>query len=307
MNLRIFSTLASIVGLSAVLLTGGCSRDHIEAVNLANEGDRAIAVNVESAISKYEQASQLDPTNHLILYKLAKAYEKKEDWEKMASTLSRAVQIAPEFANYWYKRGYALMRQGHAGNPDMFEEAKEPFKKCIEKDPNFAQCYYELGEAMMWSKDDQGAIENFTKAIEHDPQVGYFYPALAEMYVALRFYKEAEQTLNEGAKLVPQTEKNRKHLYNIHVLLSQVHQARGDMTAMAGALEKAQGIDGDSHPENAFNLGSTYAKLDPPQKEKAIRLLKSFSKKTCRGAKGKQFKAQCQTAQDLIQRLERGS
>ena len=70
----------------------GCSRDHIEAVNLANEGDRAVTVNVEGAIQKYEQARQLDPTNHLITWKLAKAYERKEDWDKMAATLAVAVQ-----------------------------------------------------------------------------------------------------------------------------------------------------------------------------------------------------------------------
>ena len=52
-----------VLSLGFVALTG-CSRDHIEAVNLANEGDQAVKVNVEGAIQKYEQAIQLDPTNH---------------------------------------------------------------------------------------------------------------------------------------------------------------------------------------------------------------------------------------------------
>ncbi len=110
----------------------GCSRDHIEAVNLANEGDRAVTVNVEGAIQKYEQARQLDPTNHLITWKLAKAYERKEDWDKMAATLAVAVQTNPEFASYWEKRGLALTKLAEAGNPDKWEEAKEPLKKFIE-------------------------------------------------------------------------------------------------------------------------------------------------------------------------------
>src|SRR5262245_49565707 len=94
-----------------LVFAAGCSRNHIEAINLANEGDQSVKVNVEGAISKYEQAIQLDPTNHRILWKLASAYEKKEDWDKMASTLSRSVQVAPDFANYWYKRGLALINQ----------------------------------------------------------------------------------------------------------------------------------------------------------------------------------------------------
>ncbi len=86
-------------------------RDKIEAINLANEGDQSVKINVEGAIQKYEQAIDLDPTNHRILWKLANAYEKKEDWDKMASTLSRAVQVAPDFANYW---GSARPRADHA-------------------------------------------------------------------------------------------------------------------------------------------------------------------------------------------------
>jgi Flp pilus assembly protein TadD len=78
------------------MLVSGCSRSHIEAINLANQGDQSVKVNVEQAISKYEQAVQLDPTNHRILWKLAAAYEKKEDWDKLASTTSRATLVAPE-------------------------------------------------------------------------------------------------------------------------------------------------------------------------------------------------------------------
>ena len=78
--------VAGALGFSLLLGVTGCNRDHIEAINLSNEGDKAYRVNVEGAISKYEQATQLDPTNHRILWKLAKAYERKEDWDKVAST-----------------------------------------------------------------------------------------------------------------------------------------------------------------------------------------------------------------------------
>src|SRR3954469_13028419 len=138
------SSTVAVIAAGLLTFVSGCSRDRIEAINLANEGDQAVKVNVEGAIQKYEQAVQLDPTNHRILWKLASAYEKKEDWDKMASTLSRAVQIAPDFANYWFKRGSALISQAEAGNPDAYEQAKEPLKKCVEKDPNLAECYFLL-------------------------------------------------------------------------------------------------------------------------------------------------------------------
>ena len=61
-----------------------------------------------------------------------------------ASTLARASQVAPKFANYWYERGYAIEK--HAAKKTIaWEEAKEPLKKCIEADPDYADCYHELG------------------------------------------------------------------------------------------------------------------------------------------------------------------
>jgi len=109
MKLGAMLMTASLVASS--VLMQGCSRHRQEAVKLSNEGDKAVKVDVEGAIAKYEQATKLDPNNHAIFYKLAQAYEKKEDWDKVASTLSRAVAIAPKYANYWFKRGYALEQQ----------------------------------------------------------------------------------------------------------------------------------------------------------------------------------------------------
>ena len=200
---------ATLAALAIVgMLSSGCSRSHIEAINLANEGDQSVKVNVENAVQKYEQAIQLDPTNHRILWKLAAAYEKKEDWDKMASTLARATQVAPDFATYWYKRGLALINQAEGGNKDAFEQAKEPLKKCIEKDPNLAECYYLMGEALEWTDDEQGAVDYYTKRFSRTRKV--FYPALAQLY-------RASSCTRVGAGLprrqvVQPSEKNREDL-----------------------------------------------------------------------------------------------
>src|SRR5271155_2484907 len=114
--------------LAALALSGvGCSRNNIEAVNLANEGDKAKGSNLDEAISKFEQATQLDPTNHRILWKLAMAYTKKEAWDKVAQTCALAEKQAPDFANYWYMQGHALLEQAKKGSISWLE-AKEPLK-----------------------------------------------------------------------------------------------------------------------------------------------------------------------------------
>ncbi len=296
-------TNVAVLTMGLLSAAAGCSRDHIEAINLANEGDQSVKVNVEGAIQKYEQAIQLDPTNHRILWKLASAYEKKEDWDKMASTLSRAVQVAPDFANYWYKRGVALNNQAEAGNPDAYEQAKEPLKKCIEKDPNIAECYFLLAESYLWTGDEQAAIENYHKAIEHDPTKPFFYLPLAELYLTFKNVNDAEQVLKEGTRLVPPSESNNPKIFSMYVLLANAAQMKKDTAGQLAALERAQPFAGDAHPEFPFELGSTYAKTEPPQKEKAVRLLDQFTKKVCRGAQAQKFKEQCEQSASLVQKL----
>ena len=283
--------------------TAACSRDNIEAINLANLGDKSLKVNLEGAIEKYEEATRLDPTNHLIFWKLANAYQKKEDWDKMASTLSRATSLAPDFATYWYKRGLALVNQAEGGNKDAFEQAKDPLKKCIEKDPNLAECYYLMGECLQWTDDEQGAVDQYSKAIEHDPTKGFFYPPLADLYLLFKLDKDAEQVINEGTKLVQPDEKNLPKIYNMYILLANAALMRGDKAAQLAAVEKAEKFAGESHPEFSFDLGSTYATMDPPQKERAVRLLNTFTKRVCKGAGAKKFEEQCQTSQSLLQKL----
>jgi tetratricopeptide (TPR) repeat protein len=289
---------------TTVLATTGCSRDHIEAINLANQADQALKVNVSGAIKDYEEATRLDPSNHRIFWKLANAYHKQEEWDKMASTLARASQVAPNFANYLYNRGFALMKIAEGGNKDAYQEAKQPLQDCIQKDPNYAECYHWLGTALLWTDDEQGALQNYTKAIELDPTIPYFYPALGEVYLSLRMYDEAEKVLQEATRLIPPTEKTANSLYGAYTLLSNVHQAKGDDAGRLADLEKANDIAGASHPEIAFNLGSTYAVMKPPQKEKALRLLKSFNKRACKSADAaKKFKDQCASSNDLVQKL----
>jgi tetratricopeptide (TPR) repeat protein len=294
-----------VMGLQVAIGAAGCSRDHIEAINIANVADKSLKVNVEGAIEKYEEATRLDPTNHLIFWKLANAYQKKEDWDKMASTLSRAQQIAPEFANYSYKRGVALLQKAAANNPDAYEEAKQPLQKCIETDPNFAECYHELGTANLWTDNEQAALDNWTKAIEHDPTVPYFYPPLADTLISLKMYDNASAVLKEGTRIIqPTDDASKEQLYEMYSLLAMVEQARGDNSGVVAALEKANDTAGDKHPEIGFNLGSTYAVMNPPQKEKAVRLLSSFNKRVCKGAQAaEKFKDQCATSSDLVQKL----
>lgn len=289
--------------LVSSLLGAGCSRNRQEAVILANQADAEVKLSPESAINKYEQATRMDPTNHRIFHKLGMAYKKREDWDKVASTMSRAATLAPKFANYWLERGYALEMQAKKKTGVSWEEAKEPYQKCIENDPNFADCYEELGTVFLQTDDEQKALDNFTKAIEHDPSEIRYYAALADLYIRLGYMKEAEQVLKEAKSFA---KPNDKAAYAIHVLLSQVYQDRGSQPEMVTELEAAKAVAGNEGAESIqvlFALGSTYAILTPPRTAEAIQMLKGFSTRACKGAKAQSYKTECETAQTLVTKL----
>lgn len=292
-----------MVGLVAASASGlGCSRHRQEAVILANQADKEVAVNPDGAANKYEQATKLDPTNHRIFFKLAMAYKKKEEWDKVASTLSRATQIAPKFANYWFERAWALEQQAKK-KTISYEEAKEPYQKCIENDPNFADCYEQLGTVYLWTDDEQKALENFTKAVEHNPGEIRYYAALADLYNRLGYPKEAELVLKEAKGFASPGD---KYLFGVHSLLASVYQDRGSTADMVAELEAAKSVAPSDGPESVqilWSLGSTYATLDPPRKQEAIQMLKGFTARACKGAKAASYKTECDTSQTLLARL----
>ncbi|EYF07426.1 tetratricopeptide repeat protein [Chondromyces apiculatus] len=290
--------LMTAVGLGAT----GCSRHRQEAVILANQADKEVSINPEGAANKYDQATKLDPSNHRIFYKLAMAYKKREEWDKTASTLSRATQLAPKFANYWFERGWALEQQAKK-KTISYDEAKEPYQKCIENDPNFADCYSQLGNAHLWTDDEQKALENFTKAIEHNPSEIRYYSQLADLYIRLGYLQEAEQVLKEAKAMAKQGD---KYLFGIHNLLAQVLQERNDLAGMVAELESAKAVAPAEGPESVlilWSLGSTYAKLEPPRKQEAIQMLKGFSNRACKGSKAAIYKTECDTSNSLLAKL----
>lgn len=284
--------------------TTSCSRNNIEAVNLAIEGDKVRATNPDEAISKYEQATQLDPNNHRIWWKLALTYHKKEAWDKVANACSRAEKIAPTFANYYQEHGIALARQAVKG-PTSWAEAKEPLQEAIKKDPNLAESYFELAEVQLRLDDEQGALENYVKAINTKPDELSFYGPLADQLLRLNFTDQAESVLKEALNYP--SAGSEKYLFTVHSLLGQIAETRGSATDAVKSYEAAKKACGNcQEPGQAiafFNLGVAYANLNPPEKSKAIQNLTSFQKVICKGAAAQRYADQCSTAQSVATKL----
>ena len=76
------------------------------------------------------------------------------------------------------------------------------------------------------------------------------------------------------------------------------------MSDMVAELEAARKVAGDEHPEILFNLGSTYAVLNPPRNDRSDPDAQGFSARACRGAGAtSKYKDQCETSQSLVAKL----
>ena len=275
-----------------------CSR----AVDLANEGDRAAAINIDLAIRRYEAATVADPTNHRILWKLAMAYMKKESWADVAATCEKAEKLAPSFASYFYIHGYALVKMAEKGAAD-WSLALEPLMTASHLDPNYSDPHFDLATVYLHRDDEKNAIAQWTQAIRLKPSETEYYLPLADLYIRLRFLPEAEGVLKEAIRFLSGTS-SPGAVFQVHTLYGEVRERQNDWSQAVSEFEAAKHACGAcSEPGERiafFNLGAAYLRINPPNKAAGASNLTSFEKLICKGAAAARYADECTQAEELL-------
>ncbi len=298
-------TIAILFGLSvAVSITStqaACSRNNIEAVNLANEADKQRDSNPDEAISKYEQARSLDPSNVRIAWKLARVYQKKENWDKVNEVLASATKAAPDHADFFWLKGYALEQL--AEKKGAWKDAQEPLEQAIKLDANYADPHYDLANVLYHLDDEKGALEHYTKAIELKPDLLAAYGELGDLYRRLGFADQAEAVAKEGVSI----DKGDKAGFNVHTLYGFLLEQKGDN---AGAItqyeaaKKACGLCTEKGQNIIFlNLGAAYAHATPPRKSEANSNILAFQKTICKGGAAQRYADECTQASEILKQV----
>ncbi len=298
-------TIAILFGLSiAVSITStqaACSRNNIEAVNLANEADKQRESNPDEAISKYEQARTLDPSNHRIAWKLARVYQKKENWEKVNEVLGSATKAAPDHADFFWLKGYALEQL--AEKKGAWADAKDPLEQAIKLDPNFADPHFDLANVLYHLDDEKGALDHYTKAIELKPDMLPAYGELGDLYRRLGFAAEAEAVAKEGVSW----DKGDKTGFNVHTLYGFLLEQKGDNSGAIKEYEsakKACGLCNEKGQNIIFlNLGAAYAHATPPRKSEANSNILAFQKTICKGGAAQRYADECTQASEILKQV----
>jgi len=95
------------------------------------------------AVGLFEMAFQKDPNNPEAITRLIEAYERAGQTEKALTLTRDAVAKDPNNKIYRYAYGVFLLKQ------EKYPESVEQFTKAVELDPNYADANYNLGVAYL--------------------------------------------------------------------------------------------------------------------------------------------------------------
>jgi tetratricopeptide (TPR) repeat protein len=159
----------------------------------------AAAKNYDEAIRLFKEASDKDPTQHVIFANLADVYAQAKKYDESAAAYRKAIELKPDEAAYYNNLGITL------GNGGKIDEATQALQKAAELNPPGAgQSYYNLGAVLTNRGRTKEASEAFKKAIEFNPQMAQAYYQLGISYFgSTETIPEAIPVLEKFIALVP--------------------------------------------------------------------------------------------------------
>lgn len=136
--------------------------------------DAQTAKNWDVAITNYEKASQVDPSQHVVWGRLADCYsqvakgktgaDRDATYEKANAAYVKAIEIKADAPEYHINYAIAL------ANEKKIADAQVELQKAIALDPTQAgKCYYNLGAVLTNTGQTEEALTYFKKAIDADP------------------------------------------------------------------------------------------------------------------------------------------
>ncbi len=118
----------------------------------------------EGAINDYLQFQILEPENKTAYFEIGLCYKFQKKYFEAIKYFNLAIEFNNSpISECYYERGNAK------SNLEDYRGAVIDFTKALESNPNLNDCYYFRGQAKLFLDDNRGAIIDFTKYITKSP------------------------------------------------------------------------------------------------------------------------------------------
>lgn len=191
---------------------------------------------------------------------LGASKEEQEKLKKEAEAAEQQKKMIGEVKTL-FDAGLELSRK------EQYPEAIEQFKKALEKDPNQAFVWANLGDTYAKNKQLNEAIDAFRKAIELKPDEAAFHQNLGLLYARAQKPKEAEEEFKKAEAINPTTAA--QNYFNLGAVLAN----SGKTEEAVKAFENAVRVD-PNYAEAYFQLGT--AQLGANKIDDAIKNMKKY-------------------------------
>ncbi len=158
----------------------------------ARSGAAQSQVAKPQALEALNRAARLDPSNPLVLQKLADGFTVLGESDKAAEVYGKLLKRFPNLPGLREKLAEIYLRQ------ENHEKAAEQLEAIIRNTPTNPQAYYFLGSIAFEQKKMKEAAGHFRKALLLDPKFEAAYYELALTQVNLNEGREALKTLDDA-------------------------------------------------------------------------------------------------------------
>ena len=173
---------------------------------------------------------------------LGESHESENNFSAAISEFKKALAISPGLAGLHFELGQALLRNEANGNSP---EAEHEFELARAENPYDAHSEYELGEISYARSDLKTALEDYSKALEMQPDFAEAHIGLGEVLLDLGRVEEAIQHLRAAIRLDDENATAHYRLARAYKSLNQVDDAEREMKTFE-RLKKSQSTNPSS-------------------------------------------------------------
>jgi tetratricopeptide (TPR) repeat protein len=141
--------------------------------------------------------AHLDPQRHklhrsVLLYNMAQVYGAIDDFEKAIAHYSSAMEMDPNYSEYYNERGSLYLKHG------FLDEACRDFQQAIELSPPYFEVWTNLGQCLRRLGRDGEAVQALSTALDLEPLSGLARLARAQSFDALGESQRAIEDYTEA-------------------------------------------------------------------------------------------------------------